>query len=555
MDNPQHYQPLSHALHPPLSNSNSSFQKVAHPHYEEEEEEDGDEGAVEEQLDQDMDSESRQDQRDDATPGGDHARSNNNPPAGTSQSAEQHLQQSAQSEGERKRKPGRPRGSKNKKGRMISTVDLTNTRPPTVPAQQHGFYQYTPGGQPGEVNSNNQQYYEFQWRVLSLCAEFYGAAEELVKGTSSLVIAQCYQMGPGVKVDPLAMLNEARRICDQLLSNPARLTAHPPPPIYPVIPGYAHIPPPAPAPSASNNGIPAGGSPAPVISNPQSFVVPMGSQPTMAYPPVYGNTHQYPTAPYYQYPGYTTYYSASMAQPAQPTAQAAPHTAATSISTPLGVSAGNQGAWSDEETERLKQLAEQSRGRGAGAEIDWDWIIAQWGNTRTRHQILIKATGLGLKESTSRGLKRRRETEGSVDRTVPSEPTPTSGEQPAQQPASQSPATSTPAPPSAQPSPAIQAASTSQPSASSSVTPVSGGTTTSRLPWPMPTVASTSSPVIAPSTVAHPSNTDRANNSNYYRSRPPQTTSSSAGKSPSTSGHGATHQYNMYQPNGPRRDG
>ena len=82
------------------------------------------------------------------------------------------------------------------------------------------------------MNAQNQQYYEFQWRVLNLCAEFYGAAEELVvcylfrladsmliipqKGTAPLVVAQCYHMGPGIKVDPLSMLGEAKRICDTL---------------------------------------------------------------------------------------------------------------------------------------------------------------------------------------------------------------------------------------------------------------------------------------------------------------------------------------------------
>ena len=82
------------------------------------------------------------------------------------------------------------------------------------------------------MNAQNQQYYEFQWRVLNLCAEFYGAAEELVvsclfalvdnllttsqKGTAPLVVAQCYHMGPGVTVDPLSMLGEAKRICDTL---------------------------------------------------------------------------------------------------------------------------------------------------------------------------------------------------------------------------------------------------------------------------------------------------------------------------------------------------
>jgi hypothetical protein len=37
------------------------------------------------------------------------------------------------------------------------------------------------------------------------------------KATPSLVIAQSYQMGPSSKVDPLTMLNEAKRVCDQLV--------------------------------------------------------------------------------------------------------------------------------------------------------------------------------------------------------------------------------------------------------------------------------------------------------------------------------------------------
>ena len=37
-----------------------------------------------------------------------------------------------------------------------------------------------------DVNAHNQQYYEFQWRVLNLCGEFYGAAEELVVRISLL---------------------------------------------------------------------------------------------------------------------------------------------------------------------------------------------------------------------------------------------------------------------------------------------------------------------------------------------------------------------------------
>ena len=58
MDNPQHYQPLSHALHPPLAtgpqypnfpSDAESADKILNP--PEDEEEDDDEGMVEEQLD------------------------------------------------------------------------------------------------------------------------------------------------------------------------------------------------------------------------------------------------------------------------------------------------------------------------------------------------------------------------------------------------------------------------------------------------------------------------------------------------------------------------
>jgi hypothetical protein len=46
--------------------------------------------------------------------------------------------------------------------------------------------------------------------------------------------------------------------------------------------------------------------------------------------------------------------------------------------------AGASGAWADDELERLKRLAEQSRTTGPSNEIDWDWVVGQWGNTRTR---------------------------------------------------------------------------------------------------------------------------------------------------------------------------
>jgi hypothetical protein len=88
----------------------------------------------------------------------------------------------------RKRRPGRPRGSKNRPRQLpggSSQKELS----------QSLFYSYKPAQKQStmpataavtappphpDVNAQNQQYYEFQWRVLNLCAEFYGAAEELV---------------------------------------------------------------------------------------------------------------------------------------------------------------------------------------------------------------------------------------------------------------------------------------------------------------------------------------------------------------------------------------
>ena len=140
---------------------------------------------------------------------------------------------SAQPDGEvkSKRGPGRPKGSK-------------STKKPNSKAagNMHNFSQYPPPPaipQEAGLHQQHQEYYKFQWRTLNLCAEFYSAAEELIvrlrptsfallkltqmsvqKGTAPLVIAQCYQMGPGVKFDPLTMISEAKRICDSLVCPP-----------------------------------------------------------------------------------------------------------------------------------------------------------------------------------------------------------------------------------------------------------------------------------------------------------------------------------------------
>ena len=82
---------------------------------------------------------------------------------------------------EQKRRPGRPKGSRNRKPRE-SAGSAGKSQFPSYPISQTGAPPL-----PG-VTAQNQQYYEFQWRVLNLCSEFYGAAEELiVRYTSQLI--------------------------------------------------------------------------------------------------------------------------------------------------------------------------------------------------------------------------------------------------------------------------------------------------------------------------------------------------------------------------------
>ncbi|KXN81310.1 hypothetical protein AN958_05165 [Leucoagaricus sp. SymC.cos] len=572
MDNPQHYQPLSHALNPPLNpqaqttfpttmfppKPSASTAATGEPDEEEEEEaeDEDDEGIVEEQLNR---------TEPDIQPTNSPAQNQNS--AEDSRTSQQNPSQPGQDtqEPERKRRPGRPRGSKNRKPRVGSS------------RQEGGFYYQgqlqSSAGPPhlSDINPQNQQYYEFQWRVLNLCAEFYGAAEELVKATPPMVVAQCYHMGPGVKVDPLTMLTEAKRVCDTLLANPSQLVSQPPPQVFPAVSAFyptnaaVSIPPP-PAATASSSKSPS----APVITNPQSFVVPLTTQPA-GYPhaqyPMYA-PGQYPTTPYYHQYYTGTYYPPQPVQPAQPPPpQASTSTVPTSPPAPsvsTNAATGAVGAWSDEETERLKKLAEDSKSVGTSGEIEWDWVVHQWGNTRTRHaipfcdtshQILIKATNLGLKESSGRAPKRRRENESetgqspsvtaapsappSTTSAVQSTPTPAAQVTHTASPASHSQPTSTPAA-----SPALQ--HQQQPTSSKSLTSTTPSqapqatTPTSALPWPMPTVAvNTPSPVIGAST----STVNQDHRASYYRPRP---VDSNAQKTTPIVHH-QPHPY-MYQP-------
>lgn len=161
--------------------------------------------------------------------------------------------------------------------------------------------------------------------------------------------------------------------------------------MYPVVPTFYHAPvhhpPPGSAPGAP---IPAG-APA-VISQPQSFVVSMSSP---AYPMYAPPPSQYPTTSYYQYsyPHPGAYYAPAPhpATSAPPPTQPQPQPAATpatpapvASTTPAAAApgAGNSGAWSEEEMERLKKLVEEKK--NSSGEVDWDDVVSQWGNSRTR---------------------------------------------------------------------------------------------------------------------------------------------------------------------------
>lgn len=169
--------------------------------------------------------------------------------------------------------------------------------------------------------------------------------------------------------------------------------------------------------------------------------------------------------------------------------------------------AGNSGPWSDEETEQLKKLADEKKTNTG--EIDWDQVVNEWGNTRSRHQILIKATQLGLKESSSgRGIKRRRETDNNSDAVGSTSAAPT--------PVPMVNASNSSSTPSSTPMPSPSLQNQQQPHISKPPLSVTTAPPANQ-PWPMPVVAvnTVSSPVIGSSA----SGSDHRVTS-YYRPRP-----------------------------------
>ena len=179
------------------------------------------------------------------------------------------------------------------------------------------------------------------------------------------------------------------------LANPSQLVTNPPPPMYPMIPPlYPHGSVPgtvaSATPGASTSKQPATVPPN-VITNAQSFVVPLGSQSGFPPPqyPVY-TPGQYPGNPYYPHPQYPfshPYYPPPPIQPAATTSstpQPATHATPPAASTSAAASASAGNTWPEEEVEKLKRLAEESKASSTSGEIDWDHVIKQLGDKRTR---------------------------------------------------------------------------------------------------------------------------------------------------------------------------
>jgi hypothetical protein len=169
-----------------------------------------------------------------------------------------------------------------------------------------------------------------------------------------------------------------------------------------------------------------------------------------------------------------------------------------------------------------------------------------------RHQILIKATSLGLKESSSRGIKRRRDTESGPTAAAEtsnsnSAPPPTSA--PTILPAtSASPAVShTTSTPVASPIIHQQRIPSSSNTQSTTPAPPPPPTTAVNLPWPMPTVAvNTPSPVLGSSSSSGQTEPQRTS---YYRN-PQGEKEMFSSSSPKRTGRRETEIRYMFQPNG-----
>ncbi|KAG8691410.1 hypothetical protein FRC11_004276 [Ceratobasidium sp. 423] len=220
---------------------------------------------------------------------------------------------------------------------------------------------------------------QFQERVRVLCLKFNNDAANLLRTTRQDILAQSFQMGTGA--DPMRMLNDAKAIYSSTRTR---------------VPNSSHLE------STMLHGFSSAYS---TSAYPPPFHGPWSPRLTSASHPVAPGLDEGEYFAHVQLPK-GTYGSDPTIQREAPLVH--PPTSGVDVSfnnsTLRSAANVNHGTWRDEESEKLKQLAEHSRttSKMSGQDkVDWDWVVERFGASRTRHQILIKATHLGLKPTST----------------------------------------------------------------------------------------------------------------------------------------------------------
>ncbi|KAF8339586.1 uncharacterized protein EI90DRAFT_2966733 [Cantharellus anzutake] len=347
-----------------------------------------------------------------------------------------------------KRKRGRPKGSKTKKPKLdASTTNASQQQQSTPQSGSSSTAQQTAPAAPTfsasserqpssrttesassrptvpmpQSNVNMQEVFEFHWKAMHMCMDFCQAASDLIAGTPEAVLS--YALSSNKKVNPMQAINEAKAICDAFIADPSIFmdeagTGTPAslPTSTPRV-SLATIPPPPPWQKGGAKSSATAGPTTSTASAPtkKASASQRSSDPSESpsLPPAFPNGQ---------------YQAASSSSPAQSESPQTQQTTTTS-SQPSGFPGPpapmhpgqavafnsmkqspmlHGGTWTAEDVQKLKDIVDQYKGGDVQKEVDWDWVVNQFGVSKTRHQILIKATQMGLKPSGTNGARRRK---------------------------------------------------------------------------------------------------------------------------------------------------
>ncbi|QRV75198.1 hypothetical protein RhiJN_03213 [Ceratobasidium sp. AG-Ba] len=256
-----------------------------------------------------------------------------------------------------------------------------------------------------EMIANFPQFYE---RARALCLKFNNDAGNLLD-----VLAQSLQMGSGA--DPMKVLHDAKSICERMMLTDFTLRGRT---------NSSHL----------ENTMPHGLPPYSSSAYPPTFHSPWSPRPTpSSHPAVPSGMDEY-----FAHDQLPKGFYGTDPTIQRETLSRTPSSIDVSFNNSTLRSAANvnHGTWRDEESEKLKKLAEHSRATSKAAgqdKIDWDWVVERFGASRTRHQILIKATHLGLKPTSthpSRIRKRQAKAEAQAAAAAAAVSTPGSSDSP-----------------------------------------------------------------------------------------------------------------------------